>query len=334
MNTSVNFAVFTASIIKVLQEKMGDDYKISSSNVKKNNGIELTGIIVEKKGCNTSPTIYADDFYDDYLKGISLEEIAETICSIAQKSRFTKSVDLSGFTDFEKAKGQIAFKVINYGKNRELLQDVPHKTFYNLAIVYYYVVKEPPFYGKASVLIHNQHLIKWGIESDVLYRTAMENTPLLFPAVIEGIEDVMTDILKNTLDDRKGSKSEDENILAEILNDDWSNELFIRLQNDLKNEKNKISMYVLSNKQKLNGAACMLYPDILKNFAEEKKCDLYILPSSVHEVILLPVSQQTSGAALVDMVTEINKTQVEEIEVLADSVYCFRRDRNCIEKLF
>lgn len=333
MNTSVNFAVFTASVIKVLQEKMGDDYKISSSNVKKNNGVELTGIIVEKKGCNTSPTIYADDFYEDYLKGVSLEKIAETICSIAQKSRFTSSVDLSGFTDFEKAKGQIAFKVINCEKNRELLRDVPHKIFYNLAMVYYYVVKEPPFYGKASVLIRNQHLVKWKIESDELCRTAMENTPLLFPAEIESIEDVMADILKNALDNKREGKREEENVPAEILNDDWSDELFIRLRNDLKNEKSKTSMYVLSNKQKLNGAACMMYPDILKKFADEKNCDLYILPSSIHEVILLPVSQQTSAAALLDMVAEINKTQVEEGEVLADSVYCFRRSRNCIEKL-
>lgn len=333
MNTSVNFAAFTAAVMKKLQDKMGDNYKISSNNVKKNNGIELTGIIVEKKGCNTSPTIYADDFYEDYLKGVSLEKIAETICGIAQKSRFTESVDLSGFTTFEKAKRQIAFKIINYEKNRTLLQDIPHKTFYNLAIVYYYSVMEPPFCGKATVLIHNQHLIKWGIDSEELSRTAMKNTPVIFPAVIENIENAMSEILKETLVNSEKEPEVMGNIMTEISNGDWDEGFFIRLQRELKNEKNKIPMYVLSNKQKLNGAACMLYPDIMKKFADEQKSDLYILPSSVHEVILLPVSEHNSPAVLLEMVTEINKTQVEEYEVLADAVYCFRRERNCIERL-
>lgn len=305
MNTSMNFSLFTASVVNGLQKKMGDSCRVFSDLIKKNNGVELTGIILKEKNCNTSPTIYIDDFYDDYQNGVSIEEIIEAVYGLADKSRFTRSVDLSDFISYEKAAKQIAFKLINYEKNRELLKDIPHKIFLNLAIVYYYVVQEPPFYGKASILIQNSHLQIWGISAEELYRNAMVNTPVMLPAQIDNIEDVMMGML-----------------MLEGNGDKWADSVLTKLQEDLK-EESRIPMYVLSNDKKLQGAACMLYPDILKNFANEKKCDLFILPSSVHEVILLPDSKDMSKESLIEMVSEINKTQVENCEILADSVYYY-----------
>ena len=307
MNSFMDFSLFTASVTRKLQEKLGSCYRIFSRPVKKNNGKELTGIIVEEQDCNTSPTIYIDDFYEDYRKNVSIEEIVERICQIFYKSRFAQSVDLSDFADYSKASEQIAFKLINYEKNRELLKEIPHKTFYDLAIVFYYSVQEPPFDGNASILIRNSHLRTWEISPEELYEGAMERTPKMFPAQIENIEDIIADML--------GSKEKS------CINANESKE-------------DNIAMYVLSNKQKLQGASCMLYPGILRQFSMEQDSDLYILPSSVHEVILLADTGKNSAQSLLEMVSDINRTQVEESEVLSDAVYYYSRANDRIEHLF
>ncbi len=329
-NTSMNFAVFTAAIVKKIQEKAGSGFRILSGTVKKNNGIELTGIIIEEKGCNTSPTIYIDDFFSEYRNGLGIGEIAETIWQIYRKNRFEESVDLSNFTDYQKAKRQIAFRLVNYEKNKELLVDVPFKRFLDLAVIFYYSVQEPPFYGKASILICREHMEKWDISLEELYQNARSNTQVLFPAKIENIENVMVEMLE------KGRADKASWVEAGGLGPDgqeWMDELLSQLQRDFEREENKIPMYVLSNTQKLYGAACILYVNILEKFSRLINSDFYILPSSVHEVILLPVSEHSSTPALLDMVTEINKTQVEESEILADSVYYFAREDNSVRQL-
>lgn len=325
MNTSMNFALFEAAVVKGLQEKMGEDYRILPNQVKKNNGIVLTGIIVEEKNSNTSPTIYLNDFYENYQNGVSLDQIVESLYRIFHKTRIRESVDLSNFLEYEKAKKQLAFKIVNYDKNRELLKKIPYKMFCNLAIIFYYVVQEPPFYGKASILIHNEHLDHWGIGMEELYAQAKENTPRLFPAHIENIEELILGMLRSSMKGEKRKPEGEKEIKLEITGDEWIDHLLLKLKADMENDEDKIPMYVLSNRQKLQGAACMFYPDILKNFAEEKNSDLYILPSSIHEVILLPATEDMEKENLLEMVTEINKTQVQECDVLADSVYYYSR---------
>ena len=283
MNTSMNFVLFTAAVVKGLQEKLGENYRILPNQVKKNNGIVLTGIIVEEKNSNTSPTIYLEDFYENYLSGVCIDKIVESLYRIFYKTRINESVDLSNFLEYEKAKKQIAFKVVNYDKNRELLKKIPYKMFSNLAIIFYYVVQEPPFYGKASILIHNEHLDNWGIDPDELYAQAKENTPLLFPANIENIEELILGMLRSSMKKKEQEQGGEKAIKVEISGEEWINPLLLKLKADMENDEDRIPMYVLSNKQKLQGAACMFYPDVLKNFAEEKNSDLYILPSSIHE---------------------------------------------------
>ena len=95
-------------------------------------------------------------------------------------------------------------------------------------------------------------------------------------------------------------------------------------------ESDEFGMYVLSNSSKVFGAASILYPDVLKNFAEKLDRDLYILPSSVHEVILLPKRSETEWETLQEMVKEVNATQLEEVEILSDSVYSYTKKDDCL----
>ena len=318
MNTSIDFTSFTQKILEILRKKLGADYTVFSHCVRKNNGMELTGIVAKYTGRTTYPTIYINSLYRDGITEEEIVEAADTLYEEFLASEFEKDVDLSDFVTFDKAKERLAFKLIHAEKNKELLKDVPHRLFHNLAIVFYYVVKEPPFYGKASILVRDSYKKRWGISTDELMELALKNTPALLPGVINDMEEVMREIIaENIKNDLKEESFFDEKLLEELIS-----------QMSEKPEKKKIPMYVLTNKQKLYGAACMLYPGVLKNFAEKMKQDFYILPSSVHEVILVPANAGTDQQSLREIVTDINRTQVAADEVLADSVYFYSRSRD------
>ncbi|MBD5547157.1 MAG: hypothetical protein HDQ97_07145 [Lachnospiraceae bacterium] len=310
-DTSIEFTSFTQSILKDLQKKLGDNYSVFSHHVKKNNGIELTGIVAKRKGCNTSPTFYINDFYKPDITREETRKIADMLYDHFQAAEFEDDLDLSQFIEFDKAKENLAFKLIHAEKNRELLKLVPHKLFHNLAIVFYYTVQEAPFYGKGAILVYNNHMKHWEISLDTLYHTAFKNTPVLFPSIIENMQEVMRGILMDGIEDDILCVKDTEELLDEVCMQELA--------------ETKMPMYVLTNKQKLYGASCMLYPGVLRAFAEKIQRDFYILPSSVHEVILVPANADTDRDALCEIVTEINRTQVAEEEVLADSVYFYSK---------
>ena len=256
MNTSINFRAFTDIIQTRIQEKLGEDYKVYTKEVKKNNGIELTGLIAQKKNCNTSPAIYINEFYKEDITREEVLEIADSLYEDYEMPEFGQTLDLSGFIDFSKAQKQVAFKLIHAEQNRELLEEIPHRLFFNLAIVYYYTVKEAPFHGKASILVHNSHMKQWNTTEEELFQSAMRNTPTLLPWKLENMEEVMTELLSDGL-------------CSDI--------------SDLKNDSQPFPMYVLSNQPKLLGAACILYPGVLQECAKELEGNFYVLPSSIHE---------------------------------------------------
>ena len=315
MSISMNFDLFKESMIQILQESLGEEYTIFTDTVIKNNGVELTGIIIKEKDNNASPTIYIDELYKEYQRGVSLKKLADTVQQIYKENQYEEEVNLQKFKNYESAKEKIVYKLIGEEKNKKLLQSIPHRVFSNLAIVFYYVVDEPPFYGKASILITNVHLKYWKIDEEELYQNAIRNTPFLLPPQIQNIEDVMRDIMKSGL-------TQDETI-EEMMN---------RLKKDLLGI-DKVPMYVLTNNRKLQGAACMLYPGVIRKFAKTLNKNIYILPSSVHEVILLAEDASSNKKDLLSMVTEINATQVDECEVLADSVYFYDLEEDRLKRL-
>ena len=143
----------------------------------------------------------------------------------------------------------------------------------------------------------------WGVDEDELFKIALLNTQRLFRGSVMSMASVMMDLLSDRMDD------------------EYSSEFF-----DMVVSEDMVPMYVCSNNQKLNGAGVILYKDLLKQFAEKTGSDFYILPSSIHETLLVPVSDQMEVEALRSMVREVNATQVAPEEVLSDNVYIYRRE--------
>ncbi len=322
----MNFTSFTQLILKSLQEELGEGYTVLSGTVNKNNGVTRTGITIKREGQNAFPTIYIDHFYKEDMTEEEILLTADRLFESLADAELEEKVDLSGFAEFDSAREKIAYKVISAEKNRKLLKEIPHKIVHNLAVVYFYTVQEAPFYGNAVVLINNHHMRQWKTNPEELFRIAERNSPRLFPWSIDSMEEVMRGMLAEDLS-REGNH-EDAGLVKENEQKDWTDELIGQIAAGF--TSGRLPMYVLTNRQKMNGAACMFYPGVLEDFGKKLGRDFYLLPSSVHEVILVPADETVSKEALWEIVTDINRTQVAEEEILADSVYYYDRKKDRI----
>ncbi len=299
----MNYIEFQQSILKIVKKKMGKGYSVTIDTVSKNNDIELVAIIIRKNGdiCPV-PTIYLEDFYDRYSSGLDIEDIANQIICIYQKNVGKISISLEEFTNFQKIKDKIMIKLVNYDRNKENLKKIPHRKVLDLAVIYYILWDENEEHEMTAV-INDSHIDTWGINSDLLYVYAYENTMKKLSFDIRDMKDVVESIY-NDMKVR--------------------NELSTELELEILDELDSISypMYVLSNKKRILGAATILYDLPMKYFYEKFGGPFYVLPSSIHEVIVVPKIDMPVHD-MVTMVTEINENEVDYMEVLSDNVYCY-----------
>ena len=321
----MEFNEFVNKIKSAMEEYFHDTAYISVQSVTKNNGIILQGIVITVKDNHVAPTIYVDGFYREYKNGRSLGTIVSEIISIYEKNQIGDNVDMNFFLNYETVKQTIMFKLINYQKNEELLKNVPHIKYLDLAIVFYSLLLNDTF-GSATILIHNSHLKLWNITQEELYQTAMENTPKVLKPKIHNMEEIMREML---LDNLKREFLESEGEEQKDADEEMFENAVDKMMESICTDK-EIPMYVLSNQTKLNGASCILYQNTIKEFAQKKGDDFYILPSSIHEVILVPVKECKDPGRLPAMVREVNETQVMDEEVLSDGVYYYSCGRNNI----
>ncbi len=294
----MNFKAFTDSITQLLQEKMGEDCTITVTKVLKNNDISLTGVVIMEESDSISPTIYLEEPYRQYQGGASLEEIVEDITAVYDKHAHNINLDMDFFRQYAAVEERIYHKVINYEKNRKLLDDVPYFRWHDLAVIFYYAMEEAAF-GRASILIHNNHLDMWGQPAEAVYRTACRNMKQHMPDLVLP--------MWRLLEDTMGIRMEE--------------------------SESSMPLYVLTNRERIFGASAMLYSDKVRKLAEELNTDLLILPSSVHEVLLLPDDKAQNYDFYRQMVSEVNRTQVDPEEVLSFNLYRYDREKAEIEAI-
>lgn len=315
---------FQEKIKKALQEYGGSDMTVRISKVRKNNGHILTGVSMYKPGSNITPTLYIDDYLKRYEEGVTFGEIMKDVIYMLENYAIDREMDISFFTEWDRAKRRIVYRLINAEKNEELLKEVPYIPFMDLAIVFYYLMGDKSM-GNASIMIHKKHLAVWEVEEKSLYDVAVKNTHKMLPYAIQNISQLMRDVLFENIGKQMGEKGCTDKECVEEITD--------RMMEQLSPIHQQVNMYVLSNNSRYYGAACILYKDLLKKFAESHDADIYILPSSVHEMILLPDRGGEDPVKLAEMVRDVNDTQLSPEEVLSDSVYYYDRKSGEIRML-
>ncbi len=301
----MGYEEFVAFIKEKVSQTVGKEGYVAVNKIMKNNGVELDGIVIMNTNRILSPTIYLNEFYEKYQAGISTDNIVDEIISLHNENSCTLKIDPDFFKSFEKIKPYIAYKIVNYEQNKKLLEKVPYKNFLDLAIVFYLSL-EMDNGENVSALIYNSHLETWGTDKATIYKIAKENTPKLLGCDFRNMKEILCEVFAEQMQDEE---------FADFIRD----------------SDRQVPMYILTNKKRTNGAIAMLYRNVLKEFANDIKKDLYILPSSVHEVIVIPKEEDMDSETLTKMVREVNQEEVSETEVLSDSVYIYDKENDEIK---
>lgn len=285
----MDYQQFVVETKEKIASLLGSGMDLQIHTALKNNGNERTGISISNKEVNASPTIYLEEFYEQFKLGMSLDAIAEKIVSIYEDVKLSDSVPVNRIRNFPEIRSKIAYRLIHAEKNTELLQTMPHILYHDLAIVFF-ILFEVDDAGTATIPITNPFLDLWKTDTQTLYEIAQKNTPSLLPATFKPMRVVIDELLSRPGEDN-------------VLEDDV--------------------MFVLTNPLRSFGAACILYPGILEQIACQLGENFYILPSSIHEVIMIAESRSPSVDELSLLVQNTNHTQVNPEEVLSDTVYYY-----------
>ncbi len=281
---------FVKAVEMNVKEGVEDGISVGLHTAEKNNGVMKCGVILSREGINISPTIYLEEYYQQFQNGITLKRIAEDIIRLYYEVRFEKSWDENRIQTFSEVKDKIVYRVINYQENQNMLLEVPHVRYLDLAVTFH-VLLEISQKGTASMMIRNEHLKLWKVTKDEVYGYAKRNTERILPYEFQTMNSVIEELTGEKL-------QEQEDIL-----------------------------YVLSNSIRSYGAATILYERRLESIGEYLQDNYYVLPSSVHEVIILPEQYATDKESLSQMVAEINLTQVQDEEVLENHAYYYDRGK-------
>lgn len=278
---------------------------IGDQKILKTNDTELTALLIKGKDANVSPIIYLNNYYKRYLDGISLGKILQEIVEQISNSKVRESYefDVERFYDFENIREKIVLSVVNAELNKQLLEDTPHTIKEDLAIIYKVLVSRD-INNFATITVNNKYLDRWKVNADKLHECAVKNSSYLLPVTIQSMRTILCEM--------------------------YSDEIIQGME--LPEEMPGNEMYVISNEAKIGGAGAIFYSEALSELADKLGTDLYILPSSIHEVIAIPVNS-LAPKELEEMVGEVNETQLMPEEILSNHVYRYNADTKEIKLL-
>lgn len=295
---------FAEMVSRAVSEELGEGCQVKLQEIMKNNGVILQGLVILTGKRNLSPTIYLNSFLEVYAAGVPLTAIVSRILEIYRSDMPADNIDMNFFRELDRVRSGICYRIVNRSRNRVLLERIPHVDFLDLSICFFYAYQSDAL-GSGSILIYNSHMEMWNCSTETLMRLARDNTERIYPWEIHRMEELLSEALPA---------------------EEWEPEEALPGEG-----AGSVPMRVLCNTQRIYGATCMIYPGVLRTLAQEAGENLYILPSSVHELLLMPESGVEDARYLQDMIREVNGTQVEPEEVLSDNLYLYDRRKNRVE---
>ena len=293
---------FAEEVLKGVKEKAGGNLKVQIVSANKNNGVTLTGITASRTENSGGACIYLNGFYEGYCDGqITLDWVTEDVYGkLMEHCDGLDGVDMEVLWDWEAAKAHIRAKLVNREMNRELLKGVPYREFLDLAVIYYATVDGLPEGMNGAFTVSKKNMEVWRKDENALYQSAVSNMRLDGKPVFEDIKKIIRSMMPEEISDLPVGIS-------------------------------RFRFYVLTNPQKVFGAVELLDGNTLKKIGDELGGDFIVLPSSVHESIIIPADGSVSYQKLADMVTDINVNVVSAEERLSDYVYLFEREEGVLK---
>lgn len=285
----MNYQQFVTNVRERLSLSLDCGMSVELHTTLKNNGKERIGLTISDKRTNIFPTIYLEEYYQQFQKGNSIDAIVDNILQVYREVKFEQVWQTNAIKAFPSIQKKIVYKLIHAGKNKRLLEGMPFIPYLDLAIVFYVLFRVDES-GIATIPITNELAHFWNTNAQELYHLAKNNAKELLPASFKPIHVVIEELM---------GRPYEEGMPATDI------------------------MYILTNSLRTFGAASMLYEEVLEQIAGQLGESFFILPSSIHELIIIPESQSPSREHLSDMVIDVNETQTDIEEILSDHAYYY-----------
>ena len=302
----IDFARFVEIAKETIKDYLPVEYKNAIVDVQPCNKLNenYLGMTVKAQKNTVLPTLNLNMFYDTLQHfHYDLEKIMKKMAEVVQIRPM--GVDMELFRDYGKAKEHLFIRVSNADKNQETLSNVPHTRVEDLAITYHISLGFEKN-GISSAIVDNEMMRAFGVSKDELHQDAIENSPKLLPVKVEPLWRVM----KNMVEELQA---------ADVTEED----------NDLLQDE-AIPFTIVTNEQKINGASAIFYPGVMDQIGRLLTGNYFILPSSIHEMLILPDNGMITSSELKSWVVEANCCTVLPEEKLADEVYHY----DYVEKIF
>ncbi|HAV90083.1 MAG TPA: hypothetical protein DCW44_02260 [Eubacterium sp.] len=305
----MNYNEFKEYMREHILEHLPEEYRngtVKIEKVYKNNDVILDSIRITGVGeGNMFPLIYLNDSYAIYESGKSIDEIAEKLANFYMEN-LKPQFDINGkkLTSFEDAKENIACRVCNVTTNKERLAGMPYTVIADDIAVTYSVIVNKDKDGFASAPIRNDLMMAMGVDIETLHDVAVKNIEKIYQPTLKSMDEVIRGLMAKEFMEVSPIEFE--------LNE--TEEMFDEIVG-------RNPMYVLSSANGVNGAACIASPKVMDMVSEKLGGDFYMIPSSTHEVILIPKSVLISPEELSDMVVSVNESCVEPQDILSNHVY-------------
>ena len=286
---------FSRVMAREVSDKLGEGVQIECTEVLKNNGVVYHALTIRKQGQNVAPTIYIDHMLEKYNRGTMLMSLVDDVVGMYNQCAPAADTKVDFFDDFSVVSKHLFFKAVNYKKNEKKLENVPIKRVLDLALVPLALFEHPSL-GSGTIMIENSHLDIWEITEEELWENVIENAPGFQQVKIKGIMDVL--------------------------------EKMTGMPTPMPGGGDELcGIYVISNKEECLGAATIFYPDVLKGLSEDFESDIFVIPSSIHECIVIPDTFLGLDVEyLRRIIHEVNVTTVADEEILSDNLYKYDRD--------
>ncbi len=308
----MNFESFIEEIKNRIKDFLPGEYEeasVSVNEVKKINETYM-GLVVHTEGEHVHPTINLNRYYERYQEG---DQLAAVLYDMAKTIQIdVPNMNLDRLMNYDAIKDSLFIRVSNRETNAELLQNAPHTCVEDMAITYHIKINQDN-HGVMSTPILYQHLELYGITQEQLHKDALERSPKVNPPDIVNMNDMMEELYREQFEMMGFSEEQIKHALSEM-------------------DRPEVSMTVVTNSDRINGAAVMFYPNIMEQLGETMGGNYFVLPSSLHETLVVPDDGNMSYRDLLKMVTEINATEVDTCDKLTDQVYHYDVTDKVFEK--
>ncbi len=284
----MDFMEFKEQLGQDLRHDLQDQARVTESQVEKLQGQSYTAFAVTPTDGKMGMNLNVDQMFDRMQNGADYQTLLSQ--AVEQSKNFilhAPQFDVQNLTDYDQAKTHLFVEVVGAERNAALLDRVPHMQIEDMAMVYRVQIGGVGD-GMASTLITNDLMNHMGVTKEQLHQDALRNAQEILPARMQKLSEVIAEMTGMPPEELDGAVP---------------------------------PLYVLSNEEKIKGAAALFYPDMMEQCTKEMGGDYFVLPSSVHEVLLLADTGEMKAEELKAMVSSINGEVVDPKDVLTDQVY-------------